>query len=191
MDNIFVTVDRYAELAKLFRFQGDTITKLCQYNSKVAKEQGLDDQALSWESLSQLYKEYISNRQNILLNDNKQRNVSGSKYNYSKSQTLQEPKMVKVPTKDTDGANPSQNMLDYKMELKKTPNLKVKRPLIRFIQPQEDFHIHSNFDIDIEEEIVETPPPKIEESQDRCYIKRDPKVKRKKEIVLKPKKINI
>lgn len=102
LESVFITVDQYKRLAKLFRFQGDTISKLCLHNSKVAKEEGLEDLSLSWDSLNQLYKESIGSRQNNQQNEKQQRNISGNWYNFNKPSvmTFNQPSLSKHVTKD-------------------------------------------------------------------------------------------
>ena len=62
-DSLFNNVKDYPKYAKLFKFQGDTILNLCSYNSKIAKDNNLDDISFSWTSLAELYKEYTSGKQ--------------------------------------------------------------------------------------------------------------------------------
>lgn len=90
----------YGKYAKLFKFQGETISNLWKYNSHVAKENGFEDLAQTWEQLDQIYKEYVKGKEAGKL-DNKQKAAGSARVPTLKQSVLAFPvtKNLKVDTK--------------------------------------------------------------------------------------------
>lgn len=58
----FIEVKNYKKMARLFKFQGDSISNLCKYNSQVAKSQGYYCISHSWNALLEMYEELFQQK---------------------------------------------------------------------------------------------------------------------------------
>ena len=90
-------------MAKLFKYQGETISYLWSYNSKVAKDKGFEDLSQTWLTLDQIYKEYIKWKEAGKL-DNKQHVRGASRLPTMKQSALTIPisKLHKLESRDMD-----------------------------------------------------------------------------------------
>jgi hypothetical protein len=58
----FIEVKNYKKMARLFKFQGDSISNLCKHNSQVARSQGYFCISHSWNALLEMYEELFQQK---------------------------------------------------------------------------------------------------------------------------------
>lgn len=187
-ETVFIPVHKYKTLGRLFKFQGDTITKLCQHNSRVAQSHNLEDLAQSWESLNQLYREFAGNRQQNAVVNKPQRGAAPLRQNHPRQAGFvgSPPLLVKTSTKEHE----DKKIISFKPQMNKQP-LAGNKFQMRFVEPKRSYEVYSSFDLTPEEFVLS--PDKLADKAPKTKSKA-PKLRKSKEDkqeTLKPFRVKL